>query len=277
MLPVLFFSNCKINLGLHITGKRPDGYHDLETIFYPLPLYDVLELLPAETTSLHLYGLPIPGNKDNNIVLKAYQLLKRDFPALPALQLHLLKNIPAGAGLGAGSANGAIALTALNTYCKLGLSQKQLLKYALTLGSDCSFFIINQPCYATGRGEELFPITLDLKQYTLVIVNPGIHISTPWAFSHLAPSSPVQSLRIIEQLPVNQWEKDITNDFEAVIFTEYPEIKAIKEQLLHQGALFALMTGTGSTVFGLFEKDAQPFDFPENYFVKTISLHTDLK
>ncbi|ANH81391.1 4-(cytidine 5'-diphospho)-2-C-methyl-D-erythritol kinase [Niabella ginsenosidivorans] len=274
---MIFFSNCKVNIGLHVTGKRPDGFHNLETIFYPLPVYDVLELLPAATTHLHLYGLPIPGNKENNIILKAYQLLKKDFPALPAVQLHLLKNIPAGAGLGAGSANGATALLALNAFCGLELSQKQLLKYALALGSDCPFFIINQPCYATGRGEELTPVTLDLKNYTLVAVNPGIHISTPWAFSHLTPPFPVQSLKLIEQLPVDQWGKNITNDFETIIFAEYPEIKVIKEQLLGKGAVFALMTGTGSTVYGLFENIPQQLDFPENYFVKTVPLQPDLK
>lgn len=266
----MLFSNCKINLGLHITAKRPDGFHNIETVFYPLPLYDALELFPASQTGLFLYGLPIPGNKENNIILKAYQLIKNQFPKLPPVAFHLLKNIPAGAGLGAGSANGATALIGLNQLFELKLSQKQLLKFALQLGSDCPFFIINQPCYATGRGEELFPISLDLKKYSIVIVNPGIHISTPWAFGKLKPASPHASLKSVEDLPLNDWKTLITNDFERVVFETHPEIETIKQTLLAEGACFALMTGTGSTVFGLFEQLPSAFSFPPHYFLKII-------
>ncbi|WP_300599495.1 4-(cytidine 5'-diphospho)-2-C-methyl-D-erythritol kinase [Niabella sp.] len=273
---MVFFSNCKINLGLHITAKRADGFHDLETVFYPLPLYDVLELIPAPETELLLYGLPIPGHKENNVVWKAWQLLKQDLPELPAVRFHLLKNIPAGAGLGAGSANGATALLALNRFFDLQLSQKQLLKYALHLGSDCPFFILNKPCYATGRGEALQPVLLNLQEYCLVVVNPGVHISTPWAFSRIIPAPPVHSLEALTSMPPSQWDQRVTNDFEPLVFEAYPEVSAIKTQLLDMGAVFSAMTGTGSTVFGLFKSPPDISMFPDTYFVKSISLNAPL-
>lgn len=271
---MVFFSNCKINLGLHIIARRPDGYHDLETIFYPLPLYDVLELLPAGETELTVHGLSIPGNKENNVVWKAWHLLKQDIPELPPVQFHLLKNIPAGAGLGAGSANGATALIALDRFFHLQLPQKQLLRYALHLGSDCPFFILNKTCYATGRGEALQPIPLDLSGYYLVIVNPGIHISTPWAFSHITPSTPVRSLKTLVSLPPAGWESIATNDFAPLVYEAYPEVKAIRDQLKTAGAVFTAMTGTGSTVFGLFKNQPGTLDFPVNYFISGCSLDT---
>ncbi|MGJ7031708.1 4-(cytidine 5'-diphospho)-2-C-methyl-D-erythritol kinase [Niabella hirudinis] len=271
---MVFFSNCKINLGLHIIARRPDGYHDLETVFYPLPLYDVMELLPASQTELILHGLPIPGNKETNIVWKAWQMLKQDLPQLPSVRFHLLKNIPAGAGLGAGSANGATALTALNHFFNLQLSQKQLLKYALQLGSDCPFFILNTPCYAMARGEALQPISLNLSGYYIVVVNPGIHISTPWAFSRITPAPPARSLEELPAVPLSQWAPLVTNDFEQLVFDAYPQVSAIKTQLLAMGAVFAAMTGTGSTVFGLFKNQPDIPVFPDTYFVRCVSLDT---
>ncbi|MBO9593633.1 MAG: 4-(cytidine 5'-diphospho)-2-C-methyl-D-erythritol kinase [Niabella sp.] len=273
---MVFFSNCKINLGLHITAKRADGFHDLETIFYPLPLYDVLELMPADETAVMLYGLPIPGSTENNIVWKAWHLLKQDLPDLPPVCFHLLKNIPAGAGLGAGSANGATALMALNRFFNLQLPQKQLLKYALHLGSDCPFFVLNSPCYATGRGEVLRPVSLNLAAYYLAVINPGIHISTPWAFSRVTPAPPVHSLETLANLPPSQWEPLVTNDFEPLVFEAYPEVRAIKTRLLEMGAVFAAMTGTGSTVFGLFKHQPDMTTFPETYFTKCLCLNEPL-
>lgn len=273
---MIVFSNCKINIGLNIVSKRDDGYHDLETIFYPLPLYDVLELIDAAETSLTIKGLPIPGNIDDNIVLKAYHLLKKDFPQLPPVHFYLLKNIPAGAGLGAGSANGAFTLIALNRKFRLNLSTGQLIHYALQLGSDCPFFIINQPCFATGRGENMQSLSLDLSAYKIVIVNPGIHISTPWAFKQLVPAAPETSLQQLITMPVEEWKHSINNDFEAAVFKTHPEVEAIKIKLYEAGAAFAIMSGSGSTVYGLFDsKQKTSFDFPENYFVKTIELKED--
>lgn len=270
---MISFSNCKINIGLNVVNKREDGFHNLETVFYPLPLYDVLELIDAEKTSLTLKGLPIPGNIEDNIVLKAYHLLKKDFPGLPPVHFFLLKNIPAGAGLGAGSANGAFALIALNKKYNLNLSTPQLLNYALQLGSDCPFFIINKPCFATGRGENLQPVALDLSAYKLIIVNPGIHIPTPWAFKQLIPVKPAESLQQLIQLPVKEWENKIVNDFEPIVFKAHPQIEIIKNKLCEAGAKFSLMSGSGSTVYGLFEKDEiLNLDFPTDYFVKELDL-----
>lgn len=270
---MIVFSNCKINIGLHIVSKRNDGYHNIETVFYPLPLFDVLELIDANETALTLKGILIPGNPQNNIVLKAYQLLKKDFPALPPVHFYLLKNIPPGAGLGAGSANGAFALTALNKKFQLNLSTEQLINYALQLGSDCPFFIVNQPCFATGRGEKMQPVPVDLSQYQIVIVNPGIHVSTPWAFKQLQPEQPQRSLQELILMPVEEWKNFITNDFEIPVFKAHPEIESIKDNLYNAGAVFAIMSGSGSTVYGLFAADANPaLNFPEHYFIKSLML-----
>lgn len=270
---MVIFSNCKINIGLNIVNKRIDGYHNLETVFYPLPLYDVLELLAADETSITTYGLTIPGNISDNIILKAYHLLKKDFVNLPPVHFYLLKNIPAGAGLGAGSANGAYTLIALNKKFNLNLSTSQLINYALQLGSDCPFFIVNQPCFATGRGEIFESLYIDLSDYKIIIVNPGIHISTPRAFSQINPTIPSNPLPVIVSNPIAEWKDHITNDFEPAVFKTYPEIEEIKNRLYAAGAVFALMSGSGSTVYGLFEKKATPsLHFPEKYFVKNLQF-----
>ncbi|MFV0606433.1 MAG: 4-(cytidine 5'-diphospho)-2-C-methyl-D-erythritol kinase [Niabella sp.] len=273
---MILFPNCKINIGLQVISKREDGYHNLETVFFPLPVFDVLEMLDADTTSISLYGVPIPGNSEDNIVLKAYKILKNDFPDLPPVHFHLLKNIPAGAGLGAGSANGAFALTGINKKFNLGLSQAQLINYALQLGSDCPFFILNKPCLATGRGENMRPIPLDISNYKIIIINPGIHVATPWAFKQLQPATPQKSLEQIVLHPVNEWKHTITNDFETAVFAAHSQVEAIKKSLYNAGAVFALMSGSGSTVYGIFEKDANPvLNLPTSYFIKTVYLNPD--
>ncbi len=268
---MIVFSNCKINIGLYITSRRDDGYHNIETVFYPLPLYDVLELMDAHETALTLKGIPIPGSTQDNIVLKAYHLLKKDFPALPPVHFYLLKNIPPGAGLGAGSANGAAALTALNKKFALSLSTDQLINYALQLGSDCPFFIINQPCFAAGRGEQMQAVALNLAAYKIIVINPGIHISTPWAFQQITPGPAKISLQQSIFTPVKEWKNMIINDFEAPVFKAYPEIASIKNKLYEAGAAFALMSGSGSTVYALFAADAYPsLNFPDHYFVRSL-------
>ncbi|WP_114791104.1 4-(cytidine 5'-diphospho)-2-C-methyl-D-erythritol kinase [Niabella yanshanensis] len=267
------FSNCKINIGLYITGKRPDGYHNLETVFFPLPLYDVIELIEAPETAITVTGQLIPGRLEDNIIIKAWSLLKKDFPQLPSVHFYLLKNIPAGAGMGAGSANGAHTLIALNQKFSLQLTEEQLLQYALQLGSDCPFFILNRPVLATGRGEVFAGTHLDLSGYRIVIVNPGIHISTPWAFSRLQPATPLLPLEKSIVKPVQEWKSFVFNDFEAAVFSEYTEIRNIKELLYHTGAVYALMSGSGSTVYGIFEKSQNVIlNFPENYFIRQINL-----
>lgn len=254
------FPNCKINLGLRILRKRADGYHDLSTVFYPLPLKDVLEIIHSPASAFTSYGTPIPGT--GNICEKAFQLLKADFPILPYVHIHLYKNIPIGAGLGGGSADGAFTLLALNRQFHLGLDTARLLDYAAKLGSDCPFFILNTPSLGGGRGEQLEPIALDLNAYRFVLVDPGVHISTAKAFSLCTPREDGASLRDIVRSPVQTWAQHLHNDFEEPIFQLHPELRSIKETLYAQGAIYASLTGSGSSFYGLFEKDKTPSFLP---------------
>jgi len=270
---MITFPNCKINLGLNITGKRNDGYHDLETVFFPVYLHDCLEVIQSANFSFQSSGLQIQGDEGSNLCVKAYHLLKKDFPALPAVQIHLHKAIPMGAGLGGGSADGAYMLMMLNNKFKLGLSEEQLMNYALQIGSDCPFFMVKKPCIAKGRGEILEPVDVDLSAYKLVIVNPGIHISTKEAFAKLRSTSPNLPIKDLIKQPILTWKETLYNDFEKGAFDTYPVIKTIKHDLYKQGALYAAMTGTGSTVFGLFEKDLNvELDYPPEYFTKQINI-----
>lgn len=272
---MVLFPNCKINLGLNILRKREDGFHDIETIFYPLKLCDALELMESADNNSSIKftgtGLTVEGNEEDNLCLKAYQLLKKDFPQLPAVQMHLHKTIPMGAGLGGGSSDGAFALRSLGEKFQLNLSTEQLLHYAAMLGSDGPFFIINKPCFATGRGDILEEINIDLSPYTIVLVNQGIHIHTGWAFTQLSPVLPQKRVRKIIMQPISTWKDELQNDFEKPVFEKHPEIKKIKEDLYNQGALYAAMSGSGSTVFGIFEKaTAVPLFGDTNYFVKVL-------
>lgn len=255
--------------------KRKDGYHDLETVFYPLALHDALEVVqhasPSANIEFSTSGLNIDGNLNDNICVKAYHLLKKDFPELPAIKMHLHKAIPMGAGLGGGSADGAFTLMLLNKKFNLGLQEEKLINYALVLGSDCPFFIKNSPCIATGRGETLESIQLDLSLYKLVIIYPNTHINTAWAFSQITPCANSPSIEKTIGQPVDEWKNSLKNDFEDAVFSQYPEIKDCKEVLYKKGALYASMTGSGSTVYGIFSKGAAlSFTFPDHYFVKII-------
>lgn len=265
------FPNAKINIGLHVTGRRSDGFHEIQTIFFPVCWKDVLEIVPATDgrTSITQTGLPLPGDAQNNICLHAYSLLRQNYKELPPVSIFLHKAIPAGAGLGGGSADGAFALQMLNNMFSLGLSTEQLQDYALELGSDCPFFILNKPAFASGRGEILKPVTLNLDQYQLVLVNPGIHVNTGWAFQQLQPQALSTSLEEIMELPVSRWHQKVKNDFEPAVFAAHPELDLLKNQLYEAGALYASMSGSGSTVFGIFNKDANPqLQLPPHYFVK---------
>ena len=282
---MIVFPGCKINLGLQILNKREDGFHNLATVFYPLPLREALEVIRSndwdnkEPIHFSLSGNMVDGPILDNLCVKAYYLLKKDFPELPAVKIHLHKVIPTGAGLGGGSADAAFTLKLLNEKFQLHLSQDQLVSYALQLGSDCPFFIIDQPCYATGRGEILEPINLSLSGYQLLLINPGIHINTGWAFSQLNAEKASHSTLvhknlkdILSQDPIT-WQRDLNNDFEQPVFLQYPEIKEIKEQLYQQGAIYASMSGSGSSVFGLFEKSPPAsLLFPSHYFLKLLSI-----
>lgn len=273
---MISFPNCKINLGLHILRRRTDGFHDLETVFYPAPLQDALEIIQLEDrkkeVTISVSGLEIDAVSEDNICVKAYGSLKKDFPQLPSVQIHLHKAIPSGAGLGGGSADGAFTLILLNKKFSLGLTEEQLITYALQLGSDCPFFIKNMPCFGKGRGEILKEIGLDLSSYNLVLVNPKIHVATGWAFSQLVPNDQRTSVLEIIQQPVAHWKETLLNDFEAPIFARFPEIKMIKNELYRQGAVYASMSGSGSTVFGLFSKETKlQFHFPAHYFIHGLS------
>lgn len=274
---MVVFPNCKINLGLHVIRKRDDGYHDLQTVFYPLPVRDALEVVKLEAgarkpeeVELHVSGLSVNGRPEDNLCIKAYDLLKKDFPQLSAIQMYLHKAIPMGAGLGGGSADGAFTLQLLNEKFQLKLSREQLLDYALRLGSDCPFFIINKPCIATGRGELMQAVALNLSSYSFMLVHPGIHVNTGWAFSQLTPAPSVQPLPAIMQQPVSTWPSVLKNDFEAPVLQHHPGLKAIKEKLYEAGALYASMTGSGSCFYGIFPKNQWPhITWPDNYKVFT--------
>ncbi|HET8859167.1 4-(cytidine 5'-diphospho)-2-C-methyl-D-erythritol kinase [Marivirga sp.] len=254
---MLKFPNAKINLGLNITAKRADGYHNIESCFYPIPLKDALEIIPSKKLSFETTGLAIPGNSDDNLVLKAYELLKADFE-LPPVDIILHKNIPMGAGMGGGSADGAFMLTLLNEYFELNISIEKLESYALKLGSDCPFFIENKPKLVSGRGELFENTSLDLFGHHLALVYPDIHISTAEAYSGVKPQMPEISVEeIIEHHPIVEWKGKLKNDFEEGIFKKYPELQKIKNKFYDAGAIYASMTGSGSTMFGIFDKSIE--------------------
>lgn len=251
---MLRFPNAKINIGLFITEKRTDGYHNLETIFYPVEVKDGLEIIAAEDASLHLTGLTVEGNADGNLIWKAYRLLKEDFPQLEPLEIHLHKVIPMGAGLGGGSADGAFMLAMLNDFFQLSIRQQQLESYALQLGSDCPFFIRNKPVFAKGRGEQMEDIKLNLNNYTIQLICPKLHISTANAFKGIVPKPASFHLKEIEKIAIQDWKQHVSNDFEKTLFPHYPALAQIKDQLYEQGAIYASLSGTGATVYGIFEK-----------------------
>jgi len=253
-LRMIQFPNCKINLGLSILAKRPDGYHELETVFYPIAVSDALEILPADSVTITQSGIAVPGDPAQNLCLKAYHLLKKDFPTLPAVQMHLHKNIPMGAGLGGGSSDGTTALLILNQQFSLGLNEKQLIDYASQLGSDCPFFVYNKACHATGRGEILSSIHLDLSNYQFLLVHPGIHIATKWAFQQLNPHTKSETIASIIEKPITEWKDVLVNDFEAPVFKAEPNLSNIKDQLYQLGAVYSSMSGSGSSLFGIFPK-----------------------
>ena len=260
---MITYPNAKINLGLNIVEKRPDGYHNLETVFYPINLQDALEvnLLEEEKEfSLKVSGVPIEGEPENNLVVKAYRLLKKDYPEMPAIDIHMYKHIPTGAGLGGGSADAAFMIKLLNDKFKLNLSIEKMEEYAAILGADCAFFIQNKPVFATGIGNIFEPIQLSLKGYYLVLVKPDIFVSTKDAFAHIIPTQPTQSLKEIIRMPVETWRATMKNDFEDSVFQKFPEIAAIKDKLYDLGAVYASMSGSGSSVYGIFREQVEFVD-----------------
>lgn len=252
---MLLYPQAKINIGLYITGKREDGFHNLETVFYPVPLCDVLELnlLPAGAAgecSMKITGMEIDGEKEDNLVLRAYRLLHERF-TLPAVQLHLHKQIPMGAGLGGGSADAAEMLIGLNRLCGLGLSREELMEAAARLGSDCPFFVYNRPALAWGRGECMEEIALNLSDYYITLIKIPQSVSTAQAFAGVTPAPPAFDLRQLPLLPIEEWQSVIRNQFEESVGRAIPEIMEVKEYLIARGAMYASMTGSGSAVYGI--------------------------
>jgi 4-diphosphocytidyl-2-C-methyl-D-erythritol kinase len=260
---MITFPNAKINLGLHIVEKRPDGYHNLETVFYPINLQDALEVKVLENSEqpykLHVSGTAIEGNAEDNLVVKAYQMLKADFP-MPPIDIHLFKHIPTGAGLGGGSADCAFMLKLLNEKFNLSLTAEALETYAARLGADCAFFVRNTPVFASGIGNVFEPIDLSLKGYHIVLVKPDIHVSTKDAYAGVTPKRPEVSLKEVIRQPLETWKECLKNDFESSIFTRFPEIAAIKDKLYDLGAVYAAMSGSGSAVYGIFKNPIENVD-----------------
>ena len=257
---MVLFPNAKINIGLRIIARRSDGYHDIETVFYPVKLYDALEFVRSESREdeLVMTGIVIGSDAKENLVSKAVNKLRQK-SQFPILKIHLHKAIPAGAGLGGGSSDATCLLKSLNKYYSLGVSHSDLSDMALGLGSDCPFYIENQPAYATGRGEKMETVPDVLEDFHIVLINPGLHVSTKEAYSQCVPSKPDSNLKELIKLPAEQWKEFIFNDFEEYVFRKFPVIGEIKEALYASGAVFSLMSGSGSSVFGIFnEKPALP-------------------
>jgi len=252
---MIFFPNAKINVGLRITARRTDGYHNIETVFYPLKLYDALEFVTRESggDELVVTGIDTGADIKDNLVMKGLIKL-REKHNFPFIRIHLHKAIPAGAGLGGGSSDASFLIKAVSRYFSLGLSCEELKLIALELGSDCPFFIDSQPAFATGRGELLIPVHNFLDGFYLVLMNPGLHVSTKEAYSECIPSNPGTSLKDLINLPVVEWKNLILNDFEDYAFRKYPVIGDIRQALYDSGAVFSLMSGSGSSVFGIFRE-----------------------
>ena len=258
---MITFPISKINLGLNVVEKRPDGYHNLETVFYPVKIQDALEVFPMDEgfpspfdCDLKVTNIQIEGDEQRNLVVKAYQLLKKDFPTLPHIHVHLYKGIPTQAGMGGGSSDCGYMITLLNEMFQLKLSEQQMISYAAQLGADCAFFISSRPAYAEGIGEQLQPIALDLSGWYIAVVRPSIPVPTKEAFSLITPHHPEKNCRDIVMQPVESWREELVNDFEKSVFALHPEIGAIKDRLYEMGATYAAMSGSGSSVFGLFKE-----------------------
>lgn len=273
----------KINLGLNVVEKRPDGYHNLQTVFYPVPITDTLEVNVAQDKpwdsdadkaqvpdcKLSLTGIKVLGDLQQNLVVRAYQLLKHDFPRLPRITARLDKCIPTQAGMGGGSSDCAYMIRLLNDLFCLGLSDGQMIAYAARLGADCPFFILSRPCYAEGIGERLQPVSLDLSDWYIAVVRPDIPVSTREAFSFIRPHYPAVNCREVVAQPVETWREVLTNDFEESVFTLHPEIGHVKDRLYELGAAYAAMSGSGSALYGLFREcpDGLGHEFPGMFSV----------
>jgi 4-diphosphocytidyl-2-C-methyl-D-erythritol kinase len=266
------FPHCKINLGLNVIRKRNDGYHDIVTCFYPVPVTDVVEIIPSEHFSFSVSGDSIPGNQEENLCVKAFTLVSRRHP-IPCAKIHLHKAIPAGAGLGGGSSDAAFVLRTLNEIFDLKLDKPTLERYASDLGSDCPFFLQDRPKIGRGRGNELTDVPLTLKGNFLVLVKPQTHVSTAEAYADISPAIPELTLeRVLTENPVHEWKQLLKNDFENTILEKFPEIGQIKRALYQEGALYASMSGSGSSVYGIFRDRPALSDRFHGMYLRTVKL-----
>ena len=266
---MISFPIAKVNLGLNVVARRPDGYHNLQTVFYPVPIKDVLEIYPMAQDfpsevdcDIKVTNIHVEGDEQRNLVVRAYNLLKQDFPALPRLHAHLYKGIPTQAGMGGGSSDASAMLLLLDEQFNLGLTEQQLIDYAAKLGADCPFFIMNRPAYAEGIGERLTPIDLSLKGWYMAVVRPDIPVPTKEAFARITPQMPQKCCKEIVMQPIETWKDELVNDFEASVFAVHPELADIKVQLYQLGAVYAAMSGSGSALFGLFK---EPVDIEKSF------------
>jgi len=270
---MITFPLAKINLGLNVVERRSDGYHNLETVFYPVQISDALELTVMDEKfpstadcDIKVSNMLVDGDEQRNLVVRAYNLLKQDFPQMPRVHAHLWKGIPSQAGMGGGSSDCAYTIKLLNQMFSLGLDTAQMISYAARLGADCPFFILSHPAYAEGIGERLQKITLDLSDYFIGVVRPDIPVSTREAFSLIKPQRPAKSCRDIIMQPIETWREELANDFEQSVFALHPDIGRIKERLYELGAVYAAMTGSGSAVFGIFSEEIKiSKHFPEMF------------
>lgn len=272
-IKMIDFPNAKINLGLNVTAKRSDGFHDIETVFYPVKFSDILEILPIEkpvndssSYSFKFSGTKIPGNPAENLCVKAWSVMHRKY-SLPVSAIHLHKVIPPGSGLGGGSSDATHMIKLINRIYRLNLTSSELMHIASEIGSDCAFFVQNEPVFAWGKGDRFKKTEINLKGYFLRLVLPEIEVSTKLAYSKTSPKKPEVSLEEIIRLPINKWRNSIVNDFEEPIFAIYPELKRIKEHLYASGAVYASMSGSGSSIYGIYEKPPPKENFFQNSLV----------
>jgi 4-diphosphocytidyl-2-C-methyl-D-erythritol kinase len=258
--------NSKINLGLRVVSRRPDGYHNLETVFYPISLCDELTLETADKDEFFLEGIPVDGNPMNNLVMRVLQLLREEGRVIPPLRVTLKKNIPSGAGLGGGSSDAAFMLKMLNEMFSLGLTVKEMEQWISRLGADCAVFIQNKPVFAEGIGNLFTPIDLSLSGWHFVLIKPDDFVSTKEAYSLIKPKRPNTSLIQLVNEDVNMWREKILNDFETSVFPRHPRVKDIRDELYEMGATYAAMSGSGSSVFGLFAHPVELGDLFQQYF-----------
>ena len=251
---MVVFPNAKINLGLNIVEKRPDGYHNIESVFMPIPITDALEITINNSSKIKFSssGIDIPSDGKPNLVERAWMILNEAYN-IPTVDLDLLKKIPIGAGLGGGSADAASAILGLNDLFNVNISEEKLLSLASKLGADCAFFVKNKPVYAEGIGDDFSDFPIDLSSYHFVIIYPNIHVSTPEAYKHVTPNASLKDIRAILKQPIETWKDELFNDFENSVFKQYPKIKKVKEALYNAGAIYASMSGSGSTLFGIFQ------------------------